>query len=71
MDRLDDAPLTFAFGQLSRAQEQIRAATREFIRECAAEIRTETDGRNARLVEKIIDKHNRLIEVMLLKSSFL
>lgn len=61
----------YRFGKLSEDQEQIRAATREFVKECASEIRTETDSRNSMLVAKILDKHNRLIEVLLSKSSFL
>lgn len=70
-NNLDGEKLWYRFGQLTKDQEQIRTSTREFVKECANEIRTETDSRNSKLVEKILDKHNRLIEVLLTKSSFL
>jgi len=70
-NNLDGEKLWYRFGQLTKDQEQIRTSTREFVKECANEIRTETDSRNSKLIEKILDKHNRLIEVLLTKSSFL
>ena len=71
VDNLDNAKLLFRFGKLSDDQRELKDAVRQFVRECAVELRLETNSRNEKLVQRIITRHNRLLQVLTSRSDFL